>query len=84
MEQKKISQEFKVSETTANWIKIKLELSDILDKIVDTYKSMFNEIPDSDYEKITDAIGVVDDMLNTYIVYTIEANIAFKENRSIV
>lgn len=84
MEQKKVSSEFNVSETTAKWIEMKLELSDILENIVNTYQSMFNDIPDSDYEKLTSAIGVVDDVLNTYMVDTIEANIAFKANRNII
>lgn len=84
MEQKKVSSEFNVSETTAKWIEMKLELSDILENIVNTYQSMFNDIPDSDYEKLTNAIGVVDDVLNTYMVDTIEANIAFKANRNII
>lgn len=84
MEQKKVSSEFNVSETTAKWIEMKLELSDFLENIVNTYQSMFNDIPDSDYEKLTNAIGVVDDVLNTYMVDTIEANIAFKANRNII
>lgn len=84
MEQKKVSSEFNVSETTAKWIEMKLELSDILENIVNTYQSMFNDIPDSDYEILTDAIGVVDNVLNTYMVDTIEANIAFKANRNII
>ena len=83
-EQKKISSEFKVSETTANWIRIKIELSDLFDRIVDTYQSVFNEIPDGDYEKISDAICEIDDILNTYMAYTIEANLTFKESRSII
>lgn len=84
MEQKKVSSEFNVSETTAKWIEMKLELSDILENIVNTYQSMFNDIPDSDYEKLTNAIGVVDDVLNTYMVDTIEANLALKANRNII
>lgn len=84
MEQKKVSSEFNVSETTAKWIEMKLELSDILENIVNTYQSMFNDIPGSDYEILTDAIGVVDNVLNTYMVDTIEANIAFKANRNII